>query len=136
MIKKNQSGGNKKFDDYKAKRKEKAATVLGSIKQMHDKRRETEAIRKAQEAAKKLEEDIVKKKKLEEAYKNYDWGTIAMMKIDYLLTNIIGGFKDGLFKWIVGPLLFACLAPALPLFIFMAGLFAVFKYIMGYLKKI
>ena len=52
------------------------------------------------------------KKKLEEAYKNYDWGTIAMMKIDYLLTNIIGGFKDGLFKWIVGPLLFACLAPA------------------------
>lgn len=45
----------------------------------------------------------------------------------------ISGFLMG---WVLGPIIFASFAPAMPFLIVMAGMFAILKYIMGFFRKL
>ena len=45
----------------------------------------------------------------------------------------VSGFLMG---WVLGPIIFASFAPAMPFLLVMAGMFAILKYIMGFFRKL
>ena len=59
------------------------------------------------------------------------WGDIIN-----IVKDVYGGFKNTLFNWILVPLLFGSILPALPFFLVMAVMFSVIKYLMGFFRKL
>lgn len=140
MGNKKQLGG--KFGDlYKAQREkskekhaEKHALVSKQIEQKQIIRREEYIEEQARKEA------IQTAKDAEQTRKDMESGDtglkLALKKLMRNLGDLYQTVKGGFIGIIIVPILFASVAPALPLFVFMAGLFAVLKYFMGYLKKI
>ena len=125
-----------KYSDYKEKQKQLAFTQGDFIDEKQGLRRNEHKRKQDIKRTEMMKHDPETQEKLADAWEKKDWGTIMMVNIEYILKELLGGIKSGLFKYFIGPILFASLAPALPLFVFMAGLFAVIKFFMGYLKKI
>jgi hypothetical protein len=49
--------------------------------------------------------------------------------------NVYEWLKSGIMTWILIPILFGSVAPAIPFLIFMAVMFGVLKYLMGHLRN-
>ena len=116
-----------------------SASVIQEIDIKHGQRRERYEEEKAR---KKAMEKAIKEKQIQDDIDSIDPDSrMDIIKIVFrqFIRNIKETFqnvKAGFIGYIIVPILFASIAPALPLFLFMAGLFAVLKYFMGYLKKI
>ena len=136
VIKNKYSDFREKYSNYKEKRKQLKFTQADFIEERQDLRRNEHKRKQNIKKTEMMKQDPETQEKLAEAWENKDWGTMMLVNIEYILKELLGGIKSGLFKYFIGPILFASLAPALPLFVFMAGLFAVIKFFMGYLKKI
>ena len=113
---------------------------LGAVETPEAQIREKQAARRKEYKQKKAEKEAKQKAKdLEQAKKDMESGDIGvklmLKKIVRTLTEFFQGLKSGFIGFIIFPILFASISPALPLFVFMAGLFATIKYFMGYLKK-
>ena len=50
--------------------------------------------------------------------------------------NTYNWMKDGLLTWVLIPIMFGSVAPAMPFLIFMAIMFAIMKFLMGILRNL
>ena len=140
MGNKKQLGG--KFGDYyksqRAKDKQKQEFKINTVMAQIDKKQEIR--REEYELEKERKEQIEVMKEKEQMQKDMESGdSLIMLSLKKLIRNINDFYqtiKSGFIGVIIVPILFASVAPALPLFVFMAGLFAILRYFMGYLKKI
>ena len=112
-----------KKDAQKAKVKDISEQMKEKVAD-NEERKKTEKLLKKQASNKKLEE--AKEGGVEGIFKY-----VIGMVFEY-----VGKLKGGLITYIVAPLIFASVAPTLPLFLFMAGLFAILRFLMGILKKL
>ena len=114
---------------------------LGAVETPEAQIREKHAARRKEYKQNKAKKEAIQKAKdLEQAKKDMESGDVGvkliLKKLARTLSEFFQGLKSGFIGFIIIPILFASIAPALPLFVFMAGLFATIKYFMGYLKKL
>jgi len=57
-------------------------------------------------------------------------------ELKIIVVNIYTWLKDGLLTWVLIPILFGSVAPAMPFFIFMAIMFAMLKFLMGIFRNL
>jgi len=62
-------------------------------------------------------------------------GYNIITRIKEVFKNVTEWLKSGIMTWILIPILFGSVAPAIPFLIFMAVMFGVLKFLMGYLRN-
>ena len=136
MVNKKQKGGttSEVLQELNEAKKQYSSIIRVEIKEKQDDRRKKYAIEQAKKETLKRIKD---REQMKEDAESGDEGIkLALKKLMRNISSFYQTVKGGFIGFIIVPILFASIAPALPLFVFMAGLFAILKYFMGYLKKI
>lgn len=138
MVNKKQLGGGDLYKLERARSKARHKEIKGIVsKDIEDKQKARRDVYKEEQAVKQAIQDAKDAEQDRLDMESGDTGVKLMLrKLSRSLAEFYQGLKSGFIGFIIVPILFASIAPALPLFVFMAGLFATIKYIMGYLKKI